>query len=127
LVNIGIQKKRNKAAYFEEETMSKPMPEITQEQMRRQIGQWIYFCNQTEANNSCLHCNIFQECHQNAKAILAELGKPNGVPEIMFNIQEESPLECSFEEDARYHWPKRWEKLGGMNLMVVKGVVDERS
>ena len=30
---------------------------------------------------------------------------------ILEEIENEIPLECSYEEDARYHWPKRWNEL----------------
>ena len=31
--------------------------------------------------------------------------------EALKEIEEKVPLEGSYEEDARYHWPKRWDMV----------------
>jgi len=83
----------------------------TNGEMREQIGNWIYFCNLTSPNG-CLKCNIFKECHENAKAILTALDGPS---------EEERKSMCGFLDRVSavlYYMAKDLDEVGQLSDII---------
>ena len=63
---------------------------------------------------------VKDQCWKNQNDLIAWVEKEieaikeevqNDIVDEVTKIQDENPLNSDFESDARYTWPKRWDKL----------------
>jgi len=82
---------------------------------KKEMVEWVHIrCK--ECGRRCeTNYRLFPECYKIRAAIIRLITAtgytPEDVARAMDGIESEHPLSMEFDTDARYVWPKRWDKL----------------